>query len=56
MLGITETCLVIIFGVSRSFGAVLQLVHLILHIHQPRSGEQSYPHAGAGLLHADRWM
>lgn len=25
-----------------------------MQVHQPRFGVQSHPHAGAGLLHADR--
>lgn len=45
-----------IFVILRSFGLVLWLLQLFTEVHQPSSGEQSHPHGGAGLLHADRWI
>lgn len=38
----------------RSPGLVLSPVQLFIQSHQPSLGEQSGPHAGAGLLHAGR--
>lgn len=45
-----------LFLILRSFGLVLWFVQLLVQTHQPRFGEQSDPHGGAGLLHADRWI
>lgn len=51
---ITSHNIVYIFVTLRSLGLVLSLVQLFIQVHQPCFDEQSHPHGGAGLLHADR--